>query len=174
MNAKQKFYQQPDKKIYMKNFSIFLFILTSACHAPTANSASRMNTTEKNSNSNTIQKISFSTGSRGYQKKLSFTKDSVILIINSSFEDKPSKNSRTAITNAEWTKLNNSLNGVDIAKLEELESPTMKRAVDAANHSTIMIFTDKEHNHAFDDYNPNEQLKKLLDVIQEIEKDRSK
>lgn len=158
----------------MKNLSIFLLILSSACHTPAPTSATKTDAVNGATNSVTVQKIGFNTGSRGYQKDISFTKDSVILVINSSFEDKPSRNIRTKITSAEWDKLNTSLSGVDISGIHDLKSPTMKRAVDAGNHSSIAITTDKEYTHSFDDYDPNEQLKKLMDVIQEIEKSRSK
>ena len=159
----------------MKNLSIFLLIFSSACHTPAPTSATKADsTTPAAVNANAVKTIIFNTGSRGYQKNILFTTDSVILVINSTFEDNPSKNIRTRISATEWDKLNASLNGVDIPKIGELKSPTMKRAVDAGNHSAITITTDADYNHGFDDYNPNEQLKKLMDVIQEIEKDRNK
>lgn len=158
----------------MKNLSIFLIIFSSACHTPAPTSATKADSTTPAANTSVVKKIIFNTSSRGYQKNILFTRDSVILVINSSFEDNPSKNIRTRISAPEWDKLNASLHDVDITKIGELKSPTMKRAVDAGNHSAITITADADYNHGFDDYNPNEQLKKLMDVIQEIERDRNK
>ena len=158
----------------MKNISILLLILASACHTSAPTTSTKTDSTAGTKNPASVQKINFNTSSRGYQKNILFTKDSVVLVVNSSFPDNPSKDIRTRISATEWDKLTASLTGVEISKINDLTSPTMKRAVDGANHSAIMILTDKEYSHSFDDYNPNEQLKKLMDVIQEIEKGRNK
>lgn len=157
----------------MKQLSIFLFIVISACHAPAPTTSSSTEDSSRKKETSDIKEIEFKTGSRGLNKRITFTKDSVILIVNSSFEDIPSKNSRTAIAATEWTKLVNSLQGVDIHQLNKLTSPTMKRAVDAADHSSLAVISDKESIHSFDNYDPHEQLKKLLSIIQEIEKSRN-
>jgi hypothetical protein len=159
----------------MKQLTIFLSILLFACHTPAATSASTTKTGEPKSitTETPIKKIVFNTGSRGYQKEISFSKDSVILVINSSFPEQPSKNLRSKITTAEWDKLIHSLDGVIITNLKELKSPSMGRATDAANHSSISITTDNEYVHNFDNTNPNEQLQKLMTVITEIEKSKA-
>jgi hypothetical protein len=158
----------------MKQLTIFLPLLLFACHTPAPSNASTTRTEEiKNTTTESpIKKIVFNTGSRGYQKAITLSKDSVLIVINSSFSEQPSKNLGSKITAAEWDKLINSLNGVDIKNLKELKSPTMGRAVDAANHSSITVTTDNEYVHNFDNTNPNEQLQKLMAVITEIEKSR--
>jgi hypothetical protein len=160
----------------MKNISIFLMILISACHTPAPKTATNTNSGSSETTTKTaaIKEVVFHTGSRGYQKKISLTKDSVLLVINSSFEARPSKNIKTGISTSEWNKVTASLNGVDITGLKELPSPTMKRAVDAADHSSIAVTTDQEYIHSFDNTDPHEQLKKLMEVILEIEASRNK
>lgn len=159
----------------MKQLSIFLFVLASACHTPAPTSSATTNSASNGTTAvTTPQKVTFHTGSRGYQRAVVLTKDSVLVTINSSFEDRPSKNIRTAITAAEWNNVTGSLKSVNISGLNALESPTMKRAVDAADHSSIAVTTDKEYVHSFDNTDPHEQLKKLMAVILEIEASRLK
>ena len=157
----------------MKQLSIFLFIVLSACHtpAPTTANSSNETTASKKTNSD-VKQIEFRTGSRAYHKQFTFTKDSAILIVNSSLDHTASLDSKTALKAEEWNKLISSLQGVDVHQLEQLASPTMKRAVDAADGSTLTVTSTKESSHSFDNLEPNEQLKKLLDVILEIEKSR--
>lgn len=162
----------------MKQLSIFLCITFMACHTPgpttVSNSSNETATTKPSKVNSDIKVIEFRTGSRGYNKQITFTKDSVHLVVNSMRDDDPSRNSTTALTVDEWNKIIASVGGVDVHQLDKLKSPTMKRAVDAADGSTIEVTTDKESSHSFDGLNPDEHLKKLLDVILEIEKDRKK
>ncbi len=159
----------------MKQLTIFLSILLFACHTPASTSStSTVEATKAPATETSIKKIAFRTGSRGYQEAVTLTKDSVIIVINSSFEQRPSKNLKSKLTADEWNKINSSLAGVDIKNLNELKSPTMGRASDAANHSSIEITTDNEYTHSFDNTNPNEQLQKLMTVITEIENSRMK
>lgn len=158
----------------MKQLMIFLSILLFACHTPAPTAATtKSEDTKTNTTETPIKKIVFNTGSRGYQKAITLTKDSAVIIVNSSFAEQPSKNIRSKITAAEWDKLTTSLNGVDIKNLKELKSPTMGRAVDAANHSSLAVTTDGEYIHSFDNINPNEQLQKLMAVIMEIENSKA-
>jgi hypothetical protein len=161
----------------MKQLSIFLIIVLSACHAPAPTTTATATNTEETSKatkvSSDVNKIEFRTGSRAFHKRIVLTKDSVIVMVNSSLDNIQSNDSKTLIQTEEWNKLINSLQGVDIRQLEKLKSPTMKRAVDAADGSTLTVVTEKESNHSFDDLEPNEQLKKLLDIVLEIEKSRT-
>jgi hypothetical protein len=169
------FYPPNQKQKDMKQLTIFLPLLLLACHtpAPSNASATRTEATKSTTTESPIKKIIFNTGSRGYQKAITLSKDSVLIVINSSFSEHPSKNLSSKITTTEWNKLTNSLNGVEIKNLNELKSPTMGRAVDAANHSSIAVTTDNEYVHSFDNTNPNEQLQKLMAVITEIENSRT-
>ncbi len=171
--AKQPFYLQPVNFTTMKTLGILFLVIAGACHAPST-STTKTDGERSNNSSSDVKKVVFSTGTRGYQETVDLTKDSVIITINSSFEERPSKNIRTKITSTEWEQVNNALTGIDTGKLGELKSPTMKRAVDAASHSAIIVTTDNEYSHSFDDTDPHEQLKKLMDVILKIQAVRNK
>ncbi len=147
----------------MKNLLI-LFILAS-CHT-TAPSSTTPSTTP------TVSKIVFNTGTRGYQRETTLTKDSAIIIINSTMEPSAKTNWRTKLTAAEWERLMGSLKAVNISQLNELKSPTTDRATDGAYQSSIQITTDNAYMHSFDDNKPNQQLQQLMDVIDAIEKSR--
>jgi hypothetical protein len=154
----------------MKQLTFFLSLLLFACHTPApTSSTAKTEDTKSAATESPVKKIAFNTGSRGYQKAITLTKDSAIIIVNSSFPEHPSKNIRGKISSAEWNKLTATLTGVDIKNIKDLKSPTMGRAVDAANHSSIAVTTDNEYIHTFDDTNPNEQLQKLMAAITEIE-----
>jgi len=161
----------------MKQLSILFCIPFMACHTPapttTVNSGTSETAKAEKVNSE-IKSIEFRTGSRGYNRQILFTKDSVKLVINSMRDEDPSRNTTTALKTEEWNKLISSLQGVDVHQLNKLKSPTMNRAVDAADGSTIAVTTDKESSHSFDNLDPDQQLKKLLEVVLEIEKDRKK
>ena len=161
----------------MKQLSILVCMTFMACHtpAPTTTVSNGTNETAKVEKVNSdVKSIEFRTGSRGYNRQLLFTKDSVKLVINSMRDEDPSRNITTALKAEEWNKLIASLEGVDVHQLDKLQSPTMKRAVDAADGSTLYVTTDKQSSHSFDNLDPDQHLKKLLDTILEIEKDRKK
>jgi hypothetical protein len=123
-----------------------------------------------------IQKIEFTSSTRGFQKQLIFTKDSIFIKINSAMDPSLSRNYAAKFSAPEWANLTSTLKEVDLSKLYSLAGPTNKRAVDAALSSTIKI-TDKSGmqntSPDFDDYNPNAKLRKLLDAIQQIENEKA-
>src|SRR3569832_1338725 len=118
----------------MKKISIFLCMLSFACHTPAPSSTTKVDPGNKSDSD--IKKLAFNTGSRGYQKEIKLTQDSVILNINSAFEERPSRTIHTSISSDEWKSIVNSLDHVNIRQLPELPSFSMKRAVDAADHSS--------------------------------------
>lgn len=148
-----------------------------ACHTPAPTTTVNRGTNEiskvEKVNSD-IKSIEFRTGSRGYNRQIYFTRDSVKLVINSMRDEDRSRNTTTALKADEWNKLISSLDGVNVQELGKLKSPTMKRAVDAADGSTLSVTTTKESSHSFDNLDPDPHLKKLLEVVLEIEKDRKK
>jgi hypothetical protein len=160
----------------MKQLSILFCIPFMACHTPaptTVNSGTNETAKVEKVNSD-IKSIEFRTGSRGYNRQILFTKDSVKLVINSMRDEDPSRNTTTALKSEEWNKLIAALEGVDVHQLDKLKSPTMQRAVDAADGSTLTVTTNKESSHNFDNLDPDQHLKKVLEVVLEIEKDRKK
>lgn len=71
---------------------------------------------------------------------------------------------------SEWMNLANSVKDVELSKISALESPTNKRATDAAPYGTIIITTkDSVYTSAsFDGKNPHEMLVPLMNEIVKI------
>jgi len=98
---------------------------------------------------------------------VSITKDSVITSFNGRGE---AKLDVRKTTESEWVDLMKSLAEVDLNKIASLESPTNKRATDAAPYGTIEITTkDSVYTSAsFDGKNPHEMLMPVMNEIVEI------
>ena len=74
------------------------------------------------------------------------------------------------ISEGQWEILLNTIPDGPLSALENLPSPTMERARDAAKYSSIQIITDKKTYNcgSFDNYNPHQKLKSLLNAILEL------
>jgi hypothetical protein len=116
-------------------------------------------------NSDHIKCIEFSSVTRGYQELITITSDSLKFSCKQAGQQKIARAS--ALKKSDWDELLNALNKVTLSEIPALKSPTMKRASDAARHSTITITTDSNQTfvHSFDDENPHEKLKALMRVI---------
>lgn len=95
------------------------------------------------------------------------TQDSVVTTFNGRGE--PTRSAR-ATQSSEWTALAGSLKNVDLSKISSLESPTNKRATDAAPYGTIIVTTkDSTYTSAsFDGKNPHDMLKPLMEEIVKV------
>lgn len=95
---------------------------------------------------------------------VTITPDSVVTTFNGRGE--PSRTAR-GLESGEWTALANSLKDVDLSKIATLESPTNKRATDAAPFGTIVVTTrDSVYTSAgFDGKNPHAMLQPLMQEI---------
>ncbi|HYC86952.1 MAG TPA: hypothetical protein VEB86_17085 [Chryseosolibacter sp.] len=117
-----------------------------------------------------VTKVEFTTLTRGYQKQIFITADSVIAITDGRQDDNQVSKRRT--DPAEWQLLMDALRGVDPQEISGLQSPTSRRAFDGARHSTIklIVHDGKEYQHGFDDEFPHDKLKPLMDAIVKTEK----
>jgi heat shock protein HslJ len=99
--------------------------------------------------------------------KVIITQDSVVTSFNGRGE--PTRTAR-ATQSSEWTALAASLKEVDLSKISTLESPTNKRATDAAPFGSIIITTkDSTYTSAgFDGKNPHDMLKPLMEEIVKV------
>lgn len=99
--------------------------------------------------------------------KVIITQDSVITTFNGRGE--PTRTARVT-QSSEWTSLAASLKDVDLSKISTLESPTNKRATDAAPYGTIIVTTkDSTYTSAsFDGKNPHDMLKPLMEEIVKV------
>lgn len=98
---------------------------------------------------------------------VAITQDSVITSFNGRGD---SKREARNISQSEWAALVSSLVDIDLNKIATLESPTNKRATDAAPYGTIEITTkDSVYTSAsFDGKNPHEMLMPLMNEIIKI------
>ncbi len=78
----------------------------------------------------------------------------------------------TLINKSDWQDLINSVSGYAFSELVDLPSPTRLRDAQGAYKSILEIKTTRATYSCgyFDGYNPNAKLKKLMEIIQEIEK----
>lgn len=120
-----------------------------------------------------VQKIEFSSASRGYQKQIFISSDSVVTIING--REESNKVTKRRLTSDEWQSLIKTLEDVSLNEIPQLPSPTSRRAFDGARHSTISIQTSDGNawQHSFDDETPHLKLQSLMKAIKKIEGERS-
>jgi hypothetical protein len=121
----------------------------------------------------TIQKIEFTTLSRGYQKQIFISPDSVITVIDGRVES--NKVVKRKLGSEEWESLIVPLKNISLHEVAGLKSPSNRRAFDGARHSTITIESSDGNswNHSFDDESPHEKLKPLMDAIKKIEGEKA-
>ncbi len=118
-----------------------------------------------------ITQIEVSKMSRAFEEHVRITTDSLhIYIVNRKSGDPQPVMTSRKLENGEWPKLVQSLGGISLQEISELPSPTMKRASDAAMHSTISITTKdgKSYEHGYDDENPNTALVPLLKEVRKV------
>lgn len=117
-----------------------------------------------------ITQIELTKQSRGYQEAIRIRPDSAFVVAEDLKNSKPAERYSKAISEDEWTALVNALGSVKLKDIESLPSPTMKRASDAAMHSTIKIITNEgsEYAHGYDDENPHEALQPFRKKIREV------
>ena len=117
-----------------------------------------------------IARIELSKVSRGYQEYIRVTPDSVNVLVQSSLSSDSNADFGRKLEADEWTSLVKKLEGIKLADIPNLPSPTMKRAHDGAYHSTITVQTKdgKEYAHGYDDEDPNKALKSLMKEIRAL------
>lgn len=122
---------------------------------------------------NSITKIEFTTLTRGYQKQVFISADSLVKIVEGRQDE--NKVQKRKLADGEWKELVNEAAKTPVTEIAQLKSPTSRRAFDGARHSTIVIHTKdgRSYTHSFDDENPHEKLKVLLDLIKNMEGDNA-
>jgi hypothetical protein len=112
-----------------------------------------------------ITKIEFTTLTRGHQKQVYFSPDSLIKITDGRQNDHQVV--KRSLAEGQWQDLVNSLKHISLEEIPGLPSPTSRRAFDGAMHSSIVIWAkdEKSYIHAFDDEHPHEKLQPLMDLI---------
>jgi hypothetical protein len=119
---------------------------------------------------NDIVKIEFTSLTRGYNKQIIVTKDSVITVATGRGSEE--QNKKVKLSSKEWERVVAAVQGITLSEVPDLKSPTEKRMYDGARHSTITISTSTGMavSHSFDDEMPHEKLQKLMKEITKLEK----
>lgn len=120
---------------------------------------------------NEITMIEFSSGGMsGYNERIQITSEKVLVTIEQMRSHEDAVTYQQAITREEWSQLINNIENIDFSEIENLESPTMKRAYDGAMHSEITVTTisKKYVSPSFDDDNPHEKLQPLTNSIRAL------
>lgn len=120
-----------------------------------------------------VIKVEFTSLTRGYQKQIFISRDSVVETINGL--EAGNKSITRKLAGGEWKSLAEAIGDISLEEIPDLPSPTSRRAFDGARHSTIVISTraGKSYTHAFDDEDPHEKLQPLMTTISKIvEKER--
>ena len=122
-----------------------------------------------------VNQIELSKMSRGYEEHIQFTADSLHVWIENNRGEQGVDRTRK-LTVQEWTSLIDLTNEIKLTDLSALPSPTMKRATDAAMHSTITIHLadGRAYSHGYDDEDPHDIVKPLLKKIREISNSEGK
>jgi hypothetical protein len=143
----------------MNTMNIFFLIVSSAFSA------------RQQTRPDEVQRIEFTSTTRGYQEQLVLNSDSIVFIYTSNV-DRKEKREAKANHKQEWKRILQTVDNLEWTAFDALPSPTNKRAFDGAKHSSIIITTrnDGTHNHTFDDENPNGKLSNLMKCIQKHKK----
>jgi hypothetical protein len=117
-----------------------------------------------------VTQIELTKQSRGYQEAIRITADSIFVVAEDLKNGKPAIQYSHAIADGDWTKLVSSIGSLKLKDIPSLSSPTMKRASDAAMHSTLTITTNdgNSYAHGYDDENPHESLQQLRKSVREV------
>ena len=117
-----------------------------------------------------VRQIEFSKETRGYQEHIRITPDSLNIYVEDAVRGNGSMKESRRLEAQEWASLVSALEHVKLSELDKLVSPTMKRASDAAMHSTITITTKdgKTFSHGFDDDDPHKVLQPLVKAVREV------
>lgn len=147
-------------KVILYGVILTFFCLAGKCQDKTINTSQNENTV--------VVKIEFITLTRGYQKQVFISPDSLVKITDG--RQKNHEVVKAGFDEGRWKELVSSLNNIPLQEIPDLPSPTSKRAFDGAMHSSITIHTKggESYIHAFDDQNPHKKLQPLMALIKKI------
>ncbi len=118
-----------------------------------------------------VEKITVESFTRGYQKKINITPDSIFFQQSGHVSAGSRKEVRQALQPGEWEQLMKKLEGVKLTALPEMEVEGSNRARDAALHTTISLSTASEiyNSPTFDNYQAPSGLMALMEEIKQME-----
>lgn len=115
-----------------------------------------------------VNRIRFTSVTRGYQKEVNITKDSVHTLIQG--RDGNQSYSRH-LAKGEWDTLVGHLKKIELKDIPGLKSPTDRRAYDGARISSLEVHTGAGETiiHSFDNEEPNAALAPLMQDVLKTE-----
>jgi hypothetical protein len=119
-----------------------------------------------------ISQIVFTTSTRGFSKQIVIGSGQIKVTEENSRSGKNPQNQSLDLPKKAWKELCKKLENVSLTEISRMESPTMKRASDAARTSTLTVKTKngKIVSHDFDNENPNAKLQPLMEEILKLAK----
>lgn len=117
-----------------------------------------------------VREVELSKVSRGYEEHIRITPDSLYVFTENKMGEKAVTDFSRKVSEKEWTRLVEIVRIRPVKELHDLPSPTMKRAHDAAMHSTITIHLadGTSVTHGYDDENPHSAFVPLLKEIRTL------
>jgi hypothetical protein len=117
-----------------------------------------------------VRQVELSKVSRGYEEHIRITPDSLHVFTENKMGEKPVTDFSRMVSEKEWTRLVEVVRIHPVKELRDLPSPTMKRAHDAAMHSTITIHMadGTSVTHGYDDENPHVAFLPILKEIRTL------
>ena len=114
-----------------------------------------------------VTKIAFVTGTRGYQKEIVLTKDSIHITEQGRSIN---RSESTILLPGNWQEIAEQLGTLHLQTIPDLTSPTTNRFTDAARASSLTLNTadGKTYSHSFDNENPHASLQPMLNIIIEL------
>lgn len=117
-----------------------------------------------------ISKVEYQVASRTFRQQIIITPDSVSRVREDFRKDPTPVITRRVLSSHEWTRVMNALKGLKLNSINEMPSPTDRRTYDAASHGSITITQDSSsYTHGFDDADPHDKLKPLMEVILKLD-----
>lgn len=114
-----------------------------------------------------ITAVTFSSGTRGYSENIHITPDSIFVEKNGF---RGTSSYKSALEDAAWQKIQNSLKEVDLAQIHTLPAPSMNRASDGAMFSKLVISSSQTtySSQEFDNHHPPRPLVPLMQAIDSL------
>lgn len=119
-----------------------------------------------------VHKIRYEAFTRGYQKAVEITPDSILI------EESGTKSGKKqqALQPGEWEQFMSALEGIAPSDLPQMNAKGDNRASDAALHATLTITTDSGSytSPTFDNYRAHPRLEPLMELIRKKEEEIAK
>lgn len=119
-----------------------------------------------------VHKITYEAFTRGYQKAVEITPDSILI------EESGTKSGKIkqALQPGEWKQLMRVLEGIAPSDLPQMNATGDNRARDAALHATLTITTDAGSytSPTFNNYRAHPRLEPLMEFIRKMEEEAGK